>query len=170
MWKPIAVLAAVGSVSAHLMVLANYSGPEGATSSSASAAPQPKAQASRNVAQTIRIGPDSGAEQGPAVKIAHETFFRFPEGTRIVSKTSTDSLMIIDLAIPMDREALLAEIEAAVNQTPYGKKMQQQEQHNSIKLEFWSNDGSGQIVLDEISDKKTSASIRIYGQDLFSRT
>ena len=125
MWKPIAVLAAVGSVSAHLMVLANYSSPEEASSTATSTLPQPKDQATGNIARTIRIGPAGGAEQGPSVKVAQGTFFRFPEGTRVVSKTSTDSLMLIDLAIPMGRATPLDDIKAAVNQTTTRYKVQQ---------------------------------------------
>lgn len=170
MWKPIAVLAAAGSVSAHLIVLSGYSSPEeGASSSTLLSNPEQILQMEGSDKKTILIGLQSESEDGPAVKMARNTFFRFPDGTRIVSKTATDSLMIVDLAIPMGQAALVDEFRAAVNSVPYSFKLPKG-QVGSVKIEFWSDEGSGQIVLDEISDKKTSASIRIYGQGLFSRT
>lgn len=176
MWKPIAVLAAVGSVSVHLIVLSSYSGPSdsytgsGGNAASASVLSTPsQALMNGEGKTTISIGQPEKAAAGPAVKFARDTFFRFPEGTRVVSKTATDSLMIVDLAIPMGQAQLLQEFKAAVGMTSYSFKMPK-DPSGSIKIEFSSSEGSGQIVLDSISDKKTSASIRIYGQGLFSRT
>ncbi|WP_373050224.1 hypothetical protein [Thalassovita aquimarina] len=170
MWKPIAVLAAAGSVSVHLIVLSSYSSPEENSSSvSLLSNPDQIVQMEGSDKKTILIGHQANAGDGPAVKMARDTFFRFPEGTRIVSKTATESLMIVDLAIPMGRTELVDEFRAAVNSAAYSFKLPKG-QGGSVKIEFWSDEGSGQIVLDEISDKKTSASIRIYGQGLFSRT
>lgn len=168
MWKPIAVLAAAGSVSVHLIVLTSYSGGDEDMTSASASPIQQQVQASASGKTMIAIGEDELSANGPSVKIARDTFFRFPEGTRIISKTATDSLMIVDLAIPIGRAQLIEELRGAVKQTPYGVKLHKEPQ-GSIKLEFQSSDGSGQIVLDEVSDKKTSASIRIYGQGLFSR-
>lgn len=168
MWKPIAVLAAAGSVSAHLIVLNSYSGTEEEMVSVSTLSTPQRVQAAGVGKKTIPIGQPELAVDGPAVKIARDIFFRFPEGTRVISKTATDSLMIVDLAIPMARAQLIEGFRVAVKETPYGVKLLQEPQ-GSVKLEFESSDGSGQIVLDEVSDKKTSASIRIYGQGLFAR-
>ena len=167
MWKPLAVVAAVGSVSLHLTIMSGYSG----SADSDKTAPPVKRQAAVDPGQptTIPVGPMAGAINGPKVKVAPNTYLLFPDDTRIVANTSTKNLMLIDLSIPMGRPDLIEAIRDAIKKTPAGNKVDEKTQNRSVQLEFGTRDGSGQIVLDEISDDTTSASIRIYGNNLFAR-
>lgn len=168
LWNPIFVVAAVGSVSLQLVIMSNYAG-SGSSDKPAARPVVQQAAAKKGKPITIPVGVLAASLNGPKVKVAQETFLQFPDETRIVANTATKNLMIIDLSIPMGRSDLIVALREAVSKTSLDQKLEEKQSNQSIQLEFWSRDGSAQIVLDEISEDKTSASIRVYGDNLFAR-